>query len=139
MKLYKMMAKLFSALYAEVDLERRYGAEADTGLISHLAKQIEGLVDEYMTPCGRVIKTEFDFERSTPNHIRFIISILVTVSDVTKVSKHCCSVEASLAEGIEVHISTNNLSDVAAPLRVYLKGHALTDVSYRREKSPVGP
>lgn len=139
MKLYKMMAKLFSALYAEVDLGRRYGAEPDSGLISHLDSQIVGVVDEYMPPCGRIIKTEFDFERSTPNHLRFIVSILVTISDVTTVSKHCCSVEASLAEGIEVHISTNNLSDVAAPLRVYLKGHALTNVSYRREKSPVGP
>jgi hypothetical protein len=139
MKLYKMIAKLFSGLYEEISLERRYGAEADEGLVAHLQSQIKAVVDEYMAPSGRIVKTEFDFGRSTPNHLRFIVSIFVTVNGVGTISNHCCSIEASLADGIEVHISTNNLSDVAAPLRVYLKGHALTDVSYRQEKTIVGP
>jgi hypothetical protein len=139
MKLYKTIAKIFSGLYEEIQLSRRYDVGRDKALIVNLENQIMAVVVKYMKPSGRIGNVEFDFDRSTPNHLRFIVSILVTVSGVGMVSKHCCSVEASLAEGIEVHISTNNLSDVTAPLRVYLKGHALTDVMSRREKSASGP
>jgi hypothetical protein len=134
-----MIAKLFSGLYEEIALARRYDEKADEGLIDNLENQIQAVVAKYMLPSGRITNVEFDFDRSTPNHLRFIVTIFVTVRGVGTMSNHCCSIEASLAEGIEVHISTNNLDDVAAPLRVYLKGHALTDVGRIREKSPVGP